>query len=151
MALSTPTSTLFSGEFCHALDGKNRVTIPSVWRATEADEFFMISDSNGTCLRVMPPDRFRAVADQVSAIPNVSAQEQRAFLRQFYSRAQRVVADKQGRLVVPEEYCQRFKLHDEIMLVGAHDTFEVWNCDAWKATQQTETPTYARVAGLLGI
>ncbi len=111
----------------------------------------MLPDSNNTCLRVMPPDQFRAVADKVAVVPGVSAQEQRAFLRQFYSRAQRVVADKQGRLVVPEEYCQRFKLQNEIMLVGTHDTFEVWNCDSWKATQQTETPTYARVAGLLGI
>jgi MraZ protein len=72
-------------------------------------------------------------------------------MRQFYSRSQHVVADKQGRILLPEEYCKRFKLEGEIILVGVKETFELWNPEAWQGTQTAEEATYDRWAEQMGI
>ena len=46
---------IFSGEFRHALDDKNRITIPSRWRQGESDEFFVVPNPAKPCLTAMPP------------------------------------------------------------------------------------------------
>lgn len=142
---------IFSGEFCHALDGKNRVTIPSRWRRGEADEFFLMADRTNSYLRVMPPAEFRAVGEKLVSDPAITPKDRQVFLRHFYSRSRHVVIDKQGRLVVPEELCQQLKLRGEIVLIGAHDTIEIWNSEAWNATKQAEAATFDRVAELVGL
>ena len=145
------SAPVFSGEFCHALDGKNRITIPARWRTGEADEFFLMADRTNTFLRAMPTAEFRAVGERLSSNPQITPKDRAVFLRQFYSRSRQVIADKQGRLVVPEEFCQQLNLRGEIYLVGAHDTFELWSRDAWQATKQVEASTFDRVADLIGL
>jgi len=142
---------IFSGEFCHALDGKNRVTIPSRWRRTEADEFFVMPDRTGAFVRVMTPEGFRAAAERAAANPAVTPKDQAIFLRHFYSRSQHVVLDKQGRILVPEEYCAKANLRGEIIILGARDTFELWNKDSWNANRESEESTFHRIAELAGL
>jgi MraZ protein len=142
---------IFSGEFCHGLDSKNRITIPSRWRTGEADEFFLSADASGRFLKVMPTAEFRAVADRVAAVPGLNAQQRQVFLRQFYSRSKQAVADKQGRLVIPVEFCDSLNLRGEIFLVGVHTTFELWNREAWEATKREDATTFDAVANLIGL
>jgi MraZ protein len=142
---------IFSGEFCHALDPKNRVTIPAKWRSSEADEFYVRADSSGRFLRVMPPEQFRAVGDKLNANPSVSPKERAEFLRRFYSGSQQVVADKQGRMLVPEELGKALGLAGEAVLVGAFETFEIWNPETWEATKRAGEENYERVAELIGL
>jgi MraZ protein len=69
----------------------------------------------------------------------------------FYSGAQQVVSDKQGRVIVPEELGKAVGLKGEVVLVGALETFELWNPAAWTATKQREESTFDRVADLIGL
>ena len=148
----TPNSAqIFSGEFCHSLDPKNRVTIPAKWRVTDADEFHLFRDRSGNFIRVMPPVQFRAVAAKLAANPSIAPKDQSASLRYFYSQAQSAVADKQGRLLVPEEFSKAIGLAGEVTLVGSLDTFELWNPSAWAQVKQAEASTFDRVADLLGL
>ncbi len=151
MSTSSNSKPIFSGEFRHALDGKSRVTIPSAWRSGEADEFFLMPGQNDTCVRAMPPDEYRAVAERAKASPGVDAEELSIFLRHFYSRAHRVTTDKQGRLVLPEEFCKNAALTGEIMLVGVLDHFEIWSRETWDATKENEKATFRRVSKLAGL
>ena len=142
---------IFAGEFRHAMDGKNRVTIPSRWRQGEVDEFFAIPDLDGGFLMVMPPEVFRRVADKVEQDTRLTAPERRKFIRQFYSRSQHLVSDKQGRIVVPEEHCNQLELRGEVVLAGNHTRFEVWNPDRWKKAFEEDSATFRHVLGVLGI
>jgi MraZ protein len=101
---------IFAGEFRHAMDAKNRVTIPARWRRGEVDEFFAIPDLENGFLMMMPPEVMQEVAVRVEGDPRLHAQEKRRFIRQFYSRAQHLTTDKQGRLVLPDEHCRQLKL-----------------------------------------
>jgi len=148
MSNSTP---IFSGEFSHALDAKNRVTVPSRWRNTDADEFFLIADRSGAFVRVMPPSQFRSVGEKLASNPAITPKDRAVFLRHFYSRSQQVVVDKQGRLLVPEEFGKKLALDGEVVLVGTHETFELWNPKAWAEIKKDETSTFDRVADLVGL
>jgi DNA-binding transcriptional regulator/RsmH inhibitor MraZ len=82
---------------------------------------------------------------------NVSARDRRVFFRQLHARAQHGAADKQGRLVLPEEICKRLGLKGEIALVGGRGRFEIWNQSRWKRAHDDETPTYQHVANVVGL
>jgi transcriptional regulator MraZ len=142
---------IFAGEFRHAMDAKNRVTIPSRWRRGDVDEFFAIPDLDGGFLMLMPPEVIRHVAEKVEQDARLTPPERRKFIRQFYSRAQHLMSDKQGRIVVPEEHCNPLELRGEVVLVGNHTRFEVWNPDRWKKAFEEDSPTFKHILGVVGI
>jgi len=102
MADTVPNSEtpVYMGEFCHAIDGKNRITIPSEWRRDgEEIELFLTPSSSANCLAVMPRaalDRLRAKANELAGAQRTTA------LRRLGSQSRQVTLDKHGRLSLPE-------------------------------------------------
>src|ERR1700686_2587652 len=94
---SESAQTIFTGNFRHAMDAKNRVTIPSRWRRGEVEEFFAIPNLKGGFLMVMPPAEFTRLAEKVEHDQSLKPEERSKFLPQFSSMAQLVTGDKQGR------------------------------------------------------
>jgi MraZ protein len=142
---------IFAGEFRHAMDAKNRVTIPSRWRTSDVDEFFAIPNLEAGFLMVMPPSEFRRVAQQVENDESLGRAERRRFIRQFSSKAQHLTSDKQGRMVLPEEQCKLLKLQREVVLVGNYTRFEIWNPDNWRKTTESDAPGFSHVLERAGI
>src|SRR4051812_41217816 len=97
------SSDLYAGEFTHSLDGKKRVTIPSAWRRSETDDYFLLPSVSQNCLMAMPPDVYKQTGDEAKAA--LSPADYRNFAMFFYSKAQIISTDKQGRLLLPEEFC----------------------------------------------
>lgn len=151
MATDSQPQTFYAGEFRHAIDEKNRLTIPSRWRRGEAEEFVIVPEPQGQYLLVMSPDEFSRMIAQAETNPNVAPRDRRVFLRQFHARAQHGGADKQGRLVLPEDVCRQLELKDEVALVGGRGRFEIWNLKKWKRAHEAETPTYQHVADMIGL
>ena len=146
---STPPP-IFSGEVRHSIDGKNRVTIPSRWRRTDADVFVLAPDRKGECLRAMSPATFRKAGERAAETAGVTRADYAAFERQFFARSETVTADKQGRLVLPEQYCRTLKLDGDVVLVGTNEGFQIWNPEAWSRTKEADEAAFARVADLIG-
>jgi MraZ protein len=151
MEKTSPLPHFYAGEFRHAIDEKNRLTIPSRWRRDGAEEFILLPDSAGQFLIAMAPDEFSRMSVSAETDTTVSARDRRVFLRQLHSRAQHGLADKQGRLVLPEELCRQVGLKGEVALVGGRGRFEIWNVARWKKAHAEETPTYQHVANVIGL
>jgi len=151
MPSPSPTQPFYAGEFRHFIDEKNRITIPSRWRRREGEEFILLPEASHQFLLVMSPDEFAHMSSAAENTPNVSARDRRVFLRQLHSRAQHAPADRQGRLVLPEELCKKTGLKGEVALVGGRGRFEIWNLQRWKRAHEEETPTYQHVAGVIGL
>jgi transcriptional regulator MraZ len=151
MDASSPAQFVFAGEFRHSIDEKNRITIPARWRHDRAEEFIILAEANHQFLVVMPPEEFSRLNLAVESDPNVSARDRRVFFRQLHSRAQHGAADRQGRLVLPEELCKKVGLKGEVALVGGRGRFEIWNLPRWKRANEEETPTYQHVANIIGL
>ena len=151
MASDSSTAPLYAGEFRHAIDDKNRITIPSRWRRGETEEFIILPEPKLQYLVLMPAEEFERMSAAAEADPAVSPRERRVFLRQLHSRAQHGSADRQGRMVLPEEFCEQLGLKGEVALVGGRGRFEIWNIQKWKRATEEETPTYQHVANLVGL
>ncbi len=151
MDTSSPAQTFYAGEFRHSIDEKNRITIPSRWRRDGAEELVILPEANDQFLLVMSPEEFSRMSAAIEIDGNVSPRDRRVFFRQLHARAQHGAADRQGRLVLPEELCQRAGLKGEVALVGGRGRFEIWNLSRWKRAHQDETPTYQHVANVVGL
>jgi MraZ protein len=141
----------FAGEFRHALDEKNRITIPSRWRGDEGEDFIILAEAQQQCLLVMSPKEFARVSANAESNPNISARDFRVFSRQIHARAEHGASDRHGRLVLPEGLCKQVGLKGEVALVGGRGRFEIWNVQKRKHAHEEETPTYQHVANVIGL
>jgi transcriptional regulator MraZ len=141
----------FAGEFRHAIDEKNRITVPSDWRQSEGQDFIILPEPHYQYLLVMSAEEFARLSVQAEADGTISARDRRIFSRQFHSRAKHGASDRQGRLVLPEDQCKELGLKGEVALVGGSGRFEIWNLQKWKRAQEEETPTYQHVANVIGL
>jgi MraZ protein len=151
MELPETEQPIFTGEFRHAMDAKNRVTIPARWRRGEIDEFFAIPNLEGGFLMLMPPGEFKRLAEKVEQDESLTPADRRRFIRHFSSRAQHVTSDKQGRMVLPDEQCKVLNLRNEVVLVGNYSRFEIWSPEVWQRTMEAEAPTFSYMLGRVGI
>lgn len=151
METPSPAQSFYAGEFRHFIDEKNRITIPARWRRDDSEEFVILPEANDQFLVVMSPQEFSRMNLAIEADPNVSARDRRVFFRQLHARAQHGAADRQGRLVLPEDLCKRVGLKGEVALVGGRGRFEIWNLSRWKRAHDDETPTYQHVANVVGL
>ncbi len=143
--------TFYAGEFRHAIDEKNRLTIPSRWRRGEAEEFIILPEAQKQYLMVMSPAAFARLTEEVERNPTLTPQDRTVFLRHIHARAQHGAADKQGRLVLPEEMCRLLGLKGDVALVGGRGRFEIWNLQKWKRADEAENATYQHVAHAIGL
>ena len=134
MSNANSTAPLFTGEFHHAIDGKNRLTIPSDWRFEDEAELFLLPDSTGACLKVMPRQEIERLRMRVSQLPGA---QRTALNRTLGAGTRQVRLDKNGRLVLPPELCEQLHLSGQVTLVGAIETFEIWNTRSWEAAKVT--------------
>ena len=142
----------YAGEFRHQLDDKHRVTIPSRWRRNGAiEEFLIVPDPTGQFLLVMSPEEFARASAVAENTPGVSPRDLRIYLRQLHARAQHGSSDKQGRLLLPDEFCKLLELKAEVTLVGGRGRFEIWNPQRRKRAHAEEHPTYQHVAEMVGL
>jgi len=153
MATQTKSQPFFSGRFRHALDEKKRITVPSKWRATKSDEFFLVPDPTNSFLLVLPPEEFKKVEQEARNNPAITPQERREFIRHFYSNSHQCSTDGQGRMLLPDDHCNQVGLKggDVVMLVGSLSRIEIWNSKRWDKKAEQSQPTYKKVAELVGL
>lgn len=145
-------SMVYSGEFRHAMDDKNRVTVPAAWRLrADGETFYTIAHQSGKYVVVMPPGEFERTGDVVASNPAISPADRRVFIRQFYSRARQCVTDRQGRMLIPDEQRKAVGLGSEVVLVGGRTRFEIWPPDRWDEVAGNESPTFEQVSNLIGL
>ena len=150
--MSKPTSNTISyaGTFERSMDAKNRITIPAAWLDGGPDEFHAIPSPSGDRLVIMPPEEFDSVESTIKQ-SGQPASDQRKAIRQFYSQARKVSTDSQGRILLPEEQCTPLMLQGEIVLVGGHRRFEIYNAERWAVVRAEESAVYRDVTENIGI
>ena len=150
MAQPADNLRIFFGEFRHSLDQKNRITIPARWRTNGADEFFITHNSKRSCLTVFPSDVFQRVSEDSKAHA-ASPDEHRMFKTLFYSQATNCTLDKHGRLLLPDELCQRAGLNAELVLTGISDRFEIWQPATWQARKELDQAAFENLTERMGL
>ncbi|HEY8900692.1 MAG TPA: hypothetical protein VIM61_09800 [Chthoniobacterales bacterium] len=120
------------------MDAKNRVTVPSEWLGKEGEVFFVLPAKEK--LSVMPAAELARQEQTVNEMLPAGAQRQE-MIRRIYSSARRLEPDKQGRILLPDEYCKRADLNGEVAFVGVKDKFEIWSA-AKRSNEAQKEPEY---------
>lgn len=121
---------MFTGEYQHTLDGKGRVIIPSRLRDGLGDTF-VITRGLDQCLFVYPSAEWVRLEQKMKQLP-FTKKDSRAFSRLFFSGAMEVEADKQGRVLIPQNLREYAGIEKEVMFIGVSNRVELWSEDAWR-------------------
>jgi len=121
---------MFTGEYQHTLDGKGRVIVPSRLREGLGDSF-VITRGLDHCLFVYPNVEWVRLEQKMKQLP-ITRRVSRAFMRLFFSGAMEVEADKQGRILIPQNLREYAGIEKEVMFIGVSSRVEIWSEPAWK-------------------
>ena len=142
----------FNSTYRHGVDDKRRVQIPSKWLPTSGSvEFTLIvwPSNEGTCLRGLPPKEMAELLAKLKAMEDTNPQK-RVLKRVIGSKSVQVMADKAGRICLPDEMAKAAGIKDEAVLVGSLDRFEIWNPTAHTKVQTADEVMEQEAFKLMG-
>ena len=130
---------VFTGEYEHTVDSKNRISIPSEIRALMQDEqggdeadtlifYVTLGESRSLCLYSEKGFNERAEELQSS---NAAPDFLLAFEGLWFSLARRVEIDSAGRLRLPDNLLKRTDLGAQVVLLGMNDHLEIRDRETW--------------------
>ncbi len=123
----------FFGEYTYSLDKQRRVAIPADWRTKGVESRFVMLPGRDSLL-LLPYDAFKASFAKLSKVSFANRRAQLA-LAKIGSRAQQCVCDKQGRIKIGQRLLEPFDITDQVVMVGAFTSVQLWNPKTWEAQQ----------------
>ena len=111
------------GNYSQTMDVKGRMSFPQKLRDEIGDRFIVTKGIDG-CLFVYSLENFEAICEKLRAIPMIRG---RAIQRKIMSWAIEVEADKQGRILIPQNLREQAGLTKEIIVSGVFDRCEIWD------------------------
>ena len=122
---------MFLGEYLHTFDAKNRISLPSKFRAG-LGRSIVITRGVDKCLYVFSKRAWIKEAARYAEQVNGSAAE-RGLARLFLAGSFEVDVDSGGRILVPENLKAYAGLSVKAVVAGVAGRVEIWEEDAWKA------------------
>ena len=144
--------TAYTGLFRHTLDDKNRVTIPSAWRAAHAEgEPFLATPHPDGYLAILPPDEISKLRAKIEAIA-LSDGSGQDFAARFFAQTQTLGFDKQGRIMLSGELLAHAGIVKDAVLVGSLTKFSLYSPERWsRVEQRTAGENFGDLMRRLGI
>lgn len=123
----TTVAPMFMLKYNHTLDPKGRVIIPSKWRETLGENFF-VSKGMDPCLHIYANEAWEEFENKLAQLP-MEDERARRVVRYFLAGAAQVETDKQGRILLPTELRTFAGLDEdnEVVMVGMGNHIELWS------------------------
>jgi len=124
---------MFYGQYEHALDAKDRVIVPAKFREIFKEHYvekFYLTRGLDRCLFVFAEEEWKAQERRFHAMP-FTHEKSRKFNRLFFSGACEVVADKQGRILIPGFLKNYADIKQDVMIIGVSSRMEIWAREKW--------------------
>lgn len=109
------------------MDVKGRMSFPIKLREILGEQF-VVTRGLGGCLFAYSVEDFAAMAKRIRELPLSKGLSLQRF---FLSWASEVTADKQGRILVPQNLRDFAKLDKDIVVTGVGDRAEIWDKSNW--------------------
>lgn len=146
--------TQFLGTHTNKLDAKGRVSIPAVFRAAlkpdgvGTAQLVLRPSHKHPCIEGWPPGAFHALAKPLETL-DIFSEELDDLATALYADAYPMEADKEGRIVLPEELKTHAGLTDTVEFLGRGNIFQIWEPSA-AARRRSEARDKARGITLRG-
>lgn len=125
---------MFIGEYYYNLDNKNRLAMPSKFRASFKDGA-VITKGLDNCLFVYTKKEWNKLVEKLANLP-ISQAKSRAFSRLMLAGAMDVNLDKQGRMIMPDYLKQFAGLGKKLVVAGLYNRLEIWDEKMWSKYQR---------------
>jgi len=133
----------FRGQHEHSLDAKDRLTVPSGFRAELSGEV-VLAKAPDTCLWLMPKDTFEDMVEKFVAPHSPFSANARRLRRVLNANAIEGELDAAGRIRVPRKLAEAAGLDGTCAINGAGEYIEIWNAAAWQ--EEGELLDFATIA-----
>jgi len=120
-------TSMLKGTYNQSMDAKGRMAFPAKLREIIGERFVVTKGLDG-CLFVYSLEEFEVRAEKIKALPMAKA---RNLQRTFMANAVEVEADKQGRILIPQNLRAIADLEKEIVVAGVSDRCEIWDKQKW--------------------
>jgi MraZ protein len=139
---------MWYGEYKHTLDDKDRFILPAKFRdkikTFNNNKFYLTRGLDG-CLFMFHQDVWQGFEEKLKALPFTKSQS-RAFNRMYFSGAQEIAIDGQGRVNLPDYLKEYAKIEKEIVIVGVADRIEIWSKKSWNSFYKLNEGKFEEVA-----
>jgi MraZ protein len=112
------------GTHSYSLDPKGRVSLPVRFRAA-FDEGLWLTVGQDRCLYCFPRVEWERRSHEVDAFA-LSDKDGRAFARLFFSSADQVKLDAQGRVTIPQRLRDAVGIKKDVVVLGVRERIEIW-------------------------
>ena len=126
---------MFTGEYEHSVDAKNRIFVPAKFREELGDSFMVVRSIRGQVLKVYSLEAWNAYIDPIKA------QERRLSekaLRYLHRNAAQVTPDSQGRILLSSALLAFAEIEKEAVFVGCSDYCEIWSAENYRLEIEAE-------------
>ena len=133
---------MFTGEYFHQLDAKNRIRIPARLKKDLGEEYYFAFGTNH-CIFVFTKQKMEQYLEELGAA-KLSDLEAQKRVRMFARTCVQVEEDNKGRIVLSPElrrHAQLGKDDKELVICGAVNRIEIWNkrlYDEYTADMETD-------------
>ena len=126
---------LFTGEYEHTIDAKQRLAIPAEVRQrmtleVHGESFYLVPGANGA-LWLWPEKTFERMASAMeqSLLPG---EEMMDFDELMFPQSRRLEIDKSGRVRLPDQTLSEYGLGQTVMILGMKDHLELRDPAQWQ-------------------
>jgi MraZ protein len=126
----------FRGIYEHSLDSKDRLTVPSRFRAALSDGV-VLSKSFDPCVWLHTPEGYEDLSARFLTPHSPFGREARSMRRRFHGGSFDEKLDAAGRIRIPKSLLEHAGLDGACVVVGTGEYLEIWNAEAW-AKQEEE-------------
>ena len=126
----------FLGQYEHNLDAKDRLTVPSKYRAALADGVILAKGLDPS-VWVFSPESYERFKSNFVGKTNPLGKQGRMIRHHFAGLAFDDSLDSAGRVRVPKKLQEHAGLESgTCVVVGAEDWFQIWNPKRWETYEQ---------------
>ena len=118
---------MFTGTYQNSIDSKNRLIIPSKYRAQLGD-CCMLTKGFDRCLYIYAMGDYEVLVDKIRKLPQ-SDRDVRKFIREFFSNTEECHLDSQGRILIPQHLRDYAGISKNLVTKGAMDKIEIWSTE----------------------
>ena len=122
----------FTGTFDHNLDAKNRLTIPSKFRAALAGGVYLVRGVE-KCVSLYPAATYEQIAQETLRGINPLSTQGRELRRVLYASALETELDSAGRVMLGPKFLEHAGIDREVVITGVGECLELWDRSAWEA------------------
>ena len=137
---------MFTGEYKHTIDPKNRMFLPSAMREEMGDEVFVVKGVD-TCIAVYTVDAWEIFTEKLNSLPEMKA---RRVKRTLMASAIKTKIDGQGRVLITQGHKAYAGLDKNVCVIGVGNHVEIWDEDKWLAENDINSEELAETLMSLG-